>query len=39
MELIIGIIIGVVIGWIMFERPQWATDAWVWLKSKLTGQQ
>ena len=28
------LIIGFGIGWITFERPQWATDAWLWLKAK-----
>jgi hypothetical protein len=28
--------IGVGIGWILFERPQWVSDAWQWIKHKLT---
>lgn len=39
MGFVFGVIVGVVVGWIMFERPQWATDAVVWLKGKFTGQQ
>ena len=35
-NILIGLAIGFVIGLIAFERPQWATDAIVWLKSKFT---
>lgn len=31
----IFLLIGFGIGWIAFERPQWATDAWQWLKHKI----
>jgi len=27
--------IGFVGGWIFFQRPQWATDAWQWVKHKV----
>lgn len=27
--------IGFGIGWIVFERPQWATDVWQWIKHKI----
>lgn len=27
--------LGFVAGWVVFERPQWATDAFTWLKSKV----
>ena len=30
----IFMVIGFVIGWIVFERPQWATDLWQWFKHK-----
>ena len=29
----IMLLIGVGIGWIVFERPAWATAAWEWIKS------
>jgi hypothetical protein len=29
--------IGFVGGWIFFKRPQWATDALAWVKSKFGG--
>lgn len=31
----IMLIVGIGIGWIIFERPQWATDAWQWIKQKV----
>lgn len=33
----IMLLIGFGIGWIVFERPQWATAAWQWIKDKLSG--
>ncbi len=35
MSFIIGLAIGIAIGWVVFERPQLATDAINWIKSKL----
>ena len=26
---------GIGFGWIIFERPQWATDVWQWVKNKV----
>lgn len=32
----IMLLIGVGIGWIIFDRPQWASNAWQWIKDKLS---
>lgn len=28
--------IGIGVGWIIFERPQWASDAFDWFKDKIS---
>lgn len=28
-------VIGVVIGWVIFEKPQWAKDAVAWFSAKV----
>ena len=35
MSFFTGAIIGFVAGWIIFKRPQWATDAIAWLRAKV----
>lgn len=37
MSFIIGFVIGALVGWITLQRPQWATDAWQWIKHKTIG--
>lgn len=37
MSFLFGLAAGFVVGWIVFKRPQWATDFFVWLKSKVAG--
>lgn len=32
---LIMLLIGVGIGWIVFKQPQWAIDAYQWLKHKI----
>ena len=29
------ICIGIFLGWFILPQPQWATNAWKWLRSKL----
>lgn len=28
-------VLGFIVGWIVLERPQWATDFWLWLCAKI----
>ena len=37
MSFMIGFGLGFVVGWIVFQRPQWATDFWYWIKMKIWG--
>lgn len=36
-QIMIGVYIGVLIGWVVFERPQWVKDRLAWLKAKVFG--
>lgn len=31
----LGLSLGFVIGWVAFKRPQWASDAFAWLRAKI----
>lgn len=35
MDMLVGIVIGIVIGWVLFKRPEWATRFLNWLKQTL----
>jgi hypothetical protein len=35
MEFITGLVIGLIIGWVVLKRPQWATDIINWVKTKI----
>lgn len=37
MSFLIGFAIGCVIGWVVFKRPQWASDLTQWVKTKIGG--
>jgi hypothetical protein len=33
----VHILIGVVIGWVLFKRPEWVERAWTWIKDMVKG--
>ena len=35
--ILISYVVGIVTGWIAFERPQWVTAAYDWLKKQVAG--
>lgn len=35
---IIGVVIGLVLGWLFLKQPQLVRDAWAWLKKQVSGE-
>lgn len=36
MEFLIGVAVGIGAGWVLFEKPEWARNAWDGIRNRIT---